>query len=293
MHGSLRPLRPGVAILVLLAAAACTPGGSPAPSGGGPTPSPATSPVGIEHATGATDLVLRFEEGGGFVAPGFLATEGPAFSLYGDGTAIFRDQSAVPPQNIGNVIPGVPYQIVRLTEEQIQALLQFAIGPGGLAVARAHYDLPVADAPTATFTLVAGGTTKTVSVNGLGFGAAQGGADAAVLAELEALRTRLTSFGGDVVGEQVWSPDRFRGIVSEEGFNPPIAWPWPAVSPSDFIKHNGPNDPLFPIRTMSPAEVGALGVSGLEGGAQGFTLTGPDGKTYEFRLRPLLPDEPY
>ena len=44
---------------------------------------------------------------------------------------------------------------------------------------------------------------------------------------------------------------------------------------------------------MTPAEVAALSVSGLEGGAQGFTLKGPDGKTYEFRLRPLLPDERY
>src|SRR6185369_6780562 len=145
MRPLLRASRPAVVVFVLLAVAACSPGGSPTASGSAPTPSPTAAAVGIEHATGATDLILRFEEGGGFVAPGFLATEGPAFSLYGDGTAIFRDQTAVPPQNIGNVIPGVPYQIVRLTEEQVQALLEFSIGPGGLAVARAHYDLPVAD----------------------------------------------------------------------------------------------------------------------------------------------------
>jgi hypothetical protein len=292
MSHRLRRLRLALPLVVLLTAAGCAPGGSPGPSGG-PSPSPSAASLGIEHLTGATDLVLRFEEGGGFVAPGFLATEGPAFSLYGDGTTIFRDPSAVPPQAIGNVTPGVPYQIVRLTEEQIQALLEFAIGPGGLGVARAHYDLPVADAPTATFTLVAGGTTKTVSVNGLGFGAQQAGADGIVLSELEALRTRLTTLGNDVVGEQPWSPDRYRGILTEEGFNPPIAWPWPAISPTDFIQHAGPNDPPFPIRTMTPAEVAALGVSGLEGGAQGITLKASDGKTYELRLRPLLPDEAY
>jgi hypothetical protein len=288
-----RRFRLALPVALILAAAACSTSGSPAPSGGTPAPSPTAGPLGIEHPTGATDLVFRFEEGGGFVAPGFLATEGPAFSLYGDGTTIFRDQTQVAPQPIGNVLPGVPYQIVRLTEEQIQALLQFAIGPGGLAVARAHYDLPVADAPTATFTLVAGGTHKTVSVNGLGFGAGQTGVDAAVLTELEGLRTRLTTFGSDVVGEHAWSPDRFRGILTADGFNPPKAWPWPAVSPSDFVKHDGPNDPSFPIRTMTPAEVAALGVPGIDGGVQGLTLQAADGKTYEFRLRPLLPDEPY
>ena len=224
------------------------------------------------------------------MAPGFLVTEGPSFSLYGDGTVIFRDSSAVPAEAIGNVSPGIPYQIVRLTEEQVQALLEFAIGPGGLGIARAQYQLAVADFPTATFTLVAAGTRKTVSVNGLGSDA-DTGADAAVLAELQALKLRLTGFAGDVVGEQPWSPDRFRGILSDDSFNPPAAWPWPAISPVDFVKGAGPNDPFFPIRTMTPAEVAALGVPGLEGGAQGFTFLGPDGKAYEFRLRPLLPDE--
>ncbi len=249
-------------------------------------------PVGIEHPTGATDVILRFDEGGGFVAPGFLATEAPAFSLYGDGTAIFRDPSTAPPAQIGSVGPGVPFQTIRLAEAQVQDLVGFAIGPGGLGIARPHYELPIADAPTATFTLSAGGTRKTVSVNGLGIGA-QGGADADTLSKLGVLKARLIAFGGEVVGEHPWSPDRYRGILTEGGANPPIAWPWRGIAPTDFVQHNGSNDPLFPVRTMTPAAVELLGVSGLEGGAQGFTLRGPDGVTYEFRLRPLLPDEAY
>lgn len=280
------------AFALCLVGAGCATGGPGGTSGGSPTPSPAGTLVGIEHQTGASDLVLRFEEGGGFVPPGFIATEAPSFSLYGDGTVIFRDPSSAPPYEAGSVSSGVPYQVVRLTEAQIQALLEFAIGPGGLGVARARYDLPIADAPTATFTLVVGGTTKTVSVNGLGIGASAG-ADAVILSELLALKKRLLAFANEVVGEQPWSPDRYRGILTEGGSNPTVTWPWPTISPSDFVQHSDPNDPRFPIRSMTPAEVAALGVTGLEGGAQGFTLEGPDGKTYEFRLRPLLPDELY
>ena len=49
----------------------------------------------------------------------------------------------------------------------------------------------------------------------------------------------------------------------------------------------------MPVRTMTPAEVGALDLTGIEGGFSGLTLTGPDGKVYAFALRPLFPDEPF
>ncbi len=284
MRRSRRLPATALAAFVLVAVAACGRGGS--------APSSTPPPAGIEHPTGATDLILRFDEGGGFVAPGFLATEAPAFSLYGDGSAIFRDPSTALPTPVGSVSPDVAFQTLRLTEPQVQELLTFAIGPGGLGIARSHDELPIADAPTATFTIVSGGTTKTVSVNGLGI-SAQAGADADILARLGTLKERLTKFGGEVTGELPWSPDRYRGILTEGGSNSPMAWPWPAIAPSEFIKHDGPNDPFFPIRTMTPADVVALGISGLEGGAQGFTLKGPDRKTYDFRLRPLLPDEQY
>jgi hypothetical protein len=306
-----RRLRPSIAVRAVAAAAAIgfalascsalgpgvSPTGGPGSSPGsspGPTilPSPTFGPDQIEHATGATDLVLRWDEEGGFVGPGALVTHGPGFSLYGDGTTIFRDPAAIPPEPVGGLAAGGPYQIVRLNEEQIQSLLQFAIGPGGLGVARATYQLPVADAPTAVFTLVAAGTTKTVSVNGLGLGA-QAGPDSIVLGQLEALRTRLAAFGNDVAGEGPWSPDRYRCLLIDESFNPPMPWPWPDIKPSDFVVHNGANDPRFPIRTMSPAEVSALGVGDVKGGEQGLSLKAPDGKTYGFSLRPLLPDEQY
>ena len=283
--------------IVLLAAcsgAASSPGGSAGPSTS-PTPVPSpTHPAGfIEHPTGATELVLRYEEGGGFVAPSFLVTEGPSFSLYGDGTVIFRDPTAIPPEGVGTVSFNTTYQIAKLTEDQIQTLLQFAIGPGGLAAARASYQLPVADAPTTTFTLTAGSITKTTSVNGLGLDV-QPGPDAVILAQLASLKSRLQGFGTEIVGEKPWSPDRFRGVLMPaEGqvVAGQLPWPWTTIQPADFVAPADPNLPTFPRRTLLPADVAALKLAGLEGGARGIFLLGPDGKTYELGLRPLLPDE--
>ena len=36
-------------------------------------------------------MILRYEEGGGFMMAGFIATQAPIFTLYGDGTVIFRN----------------------------------------------------------------------------------------------------------------------------------------------------------------------------------------------------------
>jgi hypothetical protein len=275
------------AFLVAVGLAGCglVGGGSPAPSDGA-----------LAHASGATDLILRYEQGGGFVAPGFLATEGPTFSLYGDGTAIFRnprDANPVPDSTASALFRGVPYQIAHLSEAQVQAALAYALDPGGLRDAADHYDRPIADAPTTVFTIDAGGVKKAVSINGLGIDVANG-ADAAILAKLTALATKLQAYGSEVADEQPWSPDRYRGILSEDAFGSPIPWPWPAISPTDFVRHTGANAPPFPIRTMTPADVARLGITGVEGGLQGVSLNGPSGgKVYSFRLRPLLPDESF
>src|SRR5207249_1674920 len=122
----LRPVRILVLIALLMAGCGGT-GAIPNPSDSTPSsagPSPIASPGQfgrIEHATGATDLLLRFEQGGGFVAPTFLATQAPIFSLYGDGTVLFRNPEADPLPLVGSVSPDRPFRMAKLNEDQIQA----------------------------------------------------------------------------------------------------------------------------------------------------------------------------
>ena len=275
----------------LLAACSPTGSGSPSPSGSpGTTPEPTGTPVGIEHETGATDVVLQFEEGGGFVPMGFLAGQAPTFTLYGDGTVIFRDWSQQQPAPIGDAQPQLPFQTIKLTEDEIQQLLEYVIGPGALGIARANYDgAGCADCPTAVFTINAGGTSKTVSVTGLGFEMPQS-PDAMVLKQLADAGTRLREF--KAANAAIWQPDRYRGILSTDAFGAPRDWPWPDLAPSDWHEITTATGSTWNARTMTAAEIDALGMDHLEGGVINVVLSGPsDGKTYSFTLRPLLPDE--
>lgn len=298
-----RPRRTGlsllampVALLVALGAAACSTAQTTAPSGSLATP--LVSPTGdgqtIDHASGPTDVVFRFEEGGGFVPIDFFATQAPQLTLYGDGTVIFRDSSIrapAPPRP--NLIVLAPFRTVRLDEPAMQAFLRFALADSGLGVARPSYRPGnVADAPTATFTIHAGGVNKTVAVEALGFDNAQS-PDAPILHALAALGDRVRAFGAAVEGETSWTPSRWRGVLAEGPANGAIAWPWTEIAPADFVQHAGQDAPRFRIRTMTPAEVAVLGLTGIDGGMRGLGLTGPDGAAYALALRPLLPDEAF
>jgi hypothetical protein len=290
-----------LAALVVVVAACSTGGavGSPAASpgaSGSESDSPASPDFGaIEHPTGATDVVLRFEEGGGFVMPAFLATQAPAFTLYGDGTIVFRNAAGEPLEPIGSVFPNIPFRTARLSEEQVQELLTFALGESGLGIARPDYpNDQIADASTAVFTINAGGLSKTVSIYALGLemdGMADGPARAAFKRLAERLQTIDT--GGSVASE-AYVPVAYRGILLEGQPGAPDAkpWPWTDIAPGDVVSIADPNAFQVPARVLTPDEVEALGIAPFEGGFQGLTLIGPDnGRFYTFSLRPLLPDE--
>jgi len=296
------PARPAWRSLILAAVvtalAACTNGATATPldaSGSpGASPAPTGTPVAgaIDHKTGATDVLFRFDEGGGFVPMGFFATSAPILTLYGDGTVIFRDLSAPGPPGVDGEIRMPPFKTTKLTEDEIQGFLEYAIADGAMGVARENYDGPGADLPTAMFTLIAGDTRKTVSVMALGMDR-EPGPDTRVLTALAALGEKVRNFAGEVDDETDWVPDRWRGILNPDSFAPPRAWPWPDITPAEFVQHPEPDAPGFPVRTMTPAEVALLGYEGIEGGFSDLSLTGPDDKLYTFALRPLLPDEAY
>jgi hypothetical protein len=300
--------RAGV-VLAALAVAACsspspTPSATAASPSGSPTAGPIASPssgptVGaIEHSTADTDVILRIEQGGGFVSIDFLATQAPSFTLFGNGVIVFQQTPTIFPEpDASNVVKSHPWRTATLDERQIQELLEFALGQGGLGAARDSYIAGgIADAPDTIFTIRAGGVDKTVTVNALGMDI-PGGPDTVARAAFDTLAKRLLDFDlGGAIGSDVYLADRSRGILTEQEAAPGVAvldWPWPAVTPADF--QPGPTDGSGGIaaahRTMSADEVAALKQTGIEGGVQGLTLRGPDGKTYALAIRPLLVDE--
>jgi hypothetical protein len=228
------------------------------------------------------------ESGGGFAPLDSIATAAPSFTLYGDGTVVFRDPTASLPAGAGNVNRLAPFQTIRLDEEGIQALLEDAIGRGGLGIAAGPYIGQGADLPTTTFTITGDGRSKEVSVMALS--PEMHPQDQAIVAALAGLAQRLDGFAGLVAGEQVYIPAAYRGILMsvDQPFGPVVDWPWPAIKPTEFV--SGDNE-FLKVRTMTAAEVAALGIPAVEGGFQGLSLKAADGKLYTFSLRPLLPDE--
>jgi hypothetical protein len=286
--------------IVVFAVVACSGSGataSPSASAVPPSSAPSESPAdfgAIEHATGKTDVLLRYEEGGGFMMPAFIATQAPIFTLYGDGTVIFRNPFAEAKQAVGSVFPQNPYRIAKLSEDQIQDTLKYALGDGGLGIAKASYeDMMISDASTAVFTVNAGGIKKTVSVYALGI-EMENVPDAPARAAFNRLAKRLADFDqGGTIKTDLYQPERYRGILMD-GFAAPDqrAWPWADIKPTDFPFPADPNAFQSAERVMTPAEVAILGLEDVEGGFQGLPLEAPDkSKLYSFSLRPLLPDE--
>ncbi len=309
----------GLASALVLAAcsggAPASPSGAPGASGSparspasSPAATPAASPSGptgsIDHPTGATELVLRFEEGGGFVMPTFAMVQVPYFSLYGDGTVIYRPASEpFPEQKPGEPMRFPPLRVAKMSEAQVQALLADALGPVGLAIAKPRYEnMQVADAPTALFTVNADGRQKQVSVYALGIGMADPASpspDDAILAAMAAFAERLRAFdqeiaNGNATDVGLYAPTRFRASLLEGGpgaEGAPRPWPWPMFGPDAFTVADQATGFGFPSRVLGGIELSLLGLESPEGGVSGISVVGPDGTVYGLGLRPLLPDE--
>ncbi len=257
---------------------------------------PTATPIGwIEHAMGPTDVVLRFDSGpdlGVSELTGEFFQPGPEFTLFGDGTVIFRNERAALPPAEGPIIRAVPFTIARLDKDQIQSLLRFAIGEGGLGNACDRYETrDVDDFGSTVITVRAGGLDKRVEVVGS-------------TNPFEELANHLRNFdGGGNLSSQVWVPDRYWGNLLEAGSAIEIGllpdprdagivpWPWPDLAPAEFVR---PVDPSWadPRRVMSAEEAAVLGLSDNGGVVQRIYLLGPNRKSiYSFSLWPMFPDE--
>lgn len=290
---------PLATVTVALVAAACASAGtSVPPSSSAPPPSPTQS--GFGHPTGATDVVLRMEEGGGFVPIDFAASQAPVFTLYGDGRIVFRQLTDTFPQpGADGVTRPAAWRTAQLDAGQIEELLTFALGPGGIGTARDVYMGAGADLPSTTFTVDAGGLKKTVVVNAIDM-EPTGGPDDAARAALKTLADRLRDFDQHgSISSDTYASTAYRGVLIEREVDPnvpvpgpsPVAWPWPDLTVADFKPGDASSPQSFPHRSLTADEVAALNLGDVAGGAQGLVLKAPDGKTYSLTLRPLLPGE--
>lgn len=287
------PLLLSIAGLLLVPGAALAQ--SPAPAS--PVASCVPGEVGqLEHKTGCTDVVLRVSSAGGFVPLEVNLTDTPIFTLYGDNTAIFRPQ----PKDAMFPGPGQPMTpLVKavLSPAQVDALLTYALGPGGLATAPDEIFNPmIADAPTTVFQVDAAGVTRTVSAQALGLDDAAS-PDAAALAQLAALYDLLDSFeeqvaAGNVESAELYQPTAYRGMLTEvwEGATGPIVpWPWDDVTLEDFL---APQGNVARYAELTPEQVAAV-TTVPSGGVATIRLQAPDDSQWYLSVRPLLPGETF
>jgi len=238
---------------------------------------------------GSAKVVLRMSVGGGFVPMSVALLEMPTFTLYADGSAIFR------PSTEGSFDSPPPFVQAELSDEQVAALLAYAVGPGGLADAAERYDdMFVSDAPTTVFTIDTPELAKTVSVYALGFERPAGSPDEAILARLSALAGTLGAFEQQVAAGNVESAALYQPLGYLATFTPdyegntatPAPWPFPDVAVPAF-----PADGSYPQVVLSPEQVAQV-TTVPSGGVADLYYEDADGERFHVSIRPLLPDDP-
>jgi hypothetical protein len=292
----------GFAVATLITACGA-PGASPSPSlppGPTPTPSPVPSPTfgpdQIEHPTGAKDIVLRIEQGGGFVPFGFMFTQSPTFTLYGDGTVILKPIDTRMNENPFGGQAFLPWVVGHMSEQDMQALLQFALSTGRLANARENYDNPnVADAGSTFFTINAGGVAKKVSIVALGM--TEQGPDQADRNGFAQLADLLNDFqaqsGVDLGDLTAYDPSHYKVNVMV-GMGEPVQqnvidWPWSGDASWDNWKPKP--DEGSKEGVVAKELIAQLGLDVPNGGHVGVWVKAPDDTFAQVAVRPMLPEE--
>jgi hypothetical protein len=276
-----------------------SPGGSPSPSGGSDGPVGPGGGSSIAHPGGPHDLVIRYEEIGGFVAPEALVTRYPVVSIYGDGTTI--TEGPVPAIYPGMALPNL--QAAKISEAGLQTLLSLADSAGLLGPDASYDATGIADATTARFTVVARGATHLIGAYALGASPD----DAALVPAVAAARAKLRAFvaavddvhvtlGAEAGPGAAYVYDGIRLYVTRGSPVPsdpslarePIAWPLSTPLATFGAPGTG---------TMSGARCGALSGADLEklrpllATATQITGWSSGGSTFTVLPLPLLPDQ--
>ena len=277
--------------------AAILPGSPPATAPATPSAPPSLPADAIEHPTGPNDVVLRAGTRGGFVRLQTVMSRVPEFTLYGDGRAL-----VLPPDDDagggrgGGLNPGaaggdveIPVlRETRLTEDEVQALLKYALLEGRLGTARDAYMGGNMDAPSTVFDLHADGADRSILVTGLTDDPAPG-PDAAAIKAFADLVAKLRSIPTDAD----YASDRTIAYLAETEGPQGVQvqpWPWTDLAPADFAQPADDAAIPFPSHLLDAGQVEAA--SSLSGGKPAMvSVKGPDGRTYSLLLRPALPDE--
>ena len=291
-----RRLLPFVAAFLLVA---CTSGPptptassrAPAPAPATPAPTATAAPsVLFEHPTGATDVLLRMQRTGGHLYPGTTLDVPATFTLYGDGTVLYTVDEALGGKDLRHGL-----RVARMNEEQMAALVTYALGAGGLADAAESYsDVPIADASTVQFEVDGAGFTKSVSVYALG-DEMEVTPETAHREKFAVLAKLLTGFDDEIargnatdVGPYDAEAYRVTLFPDEFGEFPPSAdWPWDDLEPADFERDQSG----FLSRVVTPAHAQLAADLAINGDIGDAIVRGPDEVNYLVRFRPLLPDE--
>jgi hypothetical protein len=231
------------------------------------------------------------EIGGGFVPMEYFITQAPSFNLYGDGTLIFRPAENAGP--VGGVSLGPPRFVrVQLTEDQVQALLRFALGQGRLLDAKDHYPQNMcADCPSTTFTINAADISKVVVVDGLNE-LEQHGQDSVDRRGFAQLAQTLNGFeqraqNGELGEVTLYDPEVYRVVLMEASAGGGGEWPWPDLTVDDFAVEG---DGFRRVGVLSRELVGMV-VEVPTGGVFSHIVEAPNDVLWAIAIRPLLPNE--
>jgi hypothetical protein len=246
--------------------------------------------AGIEHPTGATDVVLQLTLTGGFVPVEYNLRRVPAVTIYGDGRVIA--EGAVPAIFPGPAI--FPLTEGRIDEAAIQDLLG-AIDEAGLNAGAIDFGQPpIADAPSTVLQLTTGTTTLVHSANALDIAAGQGLTPeqvdarkrlAAVVAKVQ--QVAMAAATAPYVAESLsaWVGP-YQG---EPATDPPVVWPLkvPITSGVD------PNGFGFACIAVAGADVAALTELAAASANEASQWVAADDTNATFRvvIRPGLPHE--
>ncbi len=253
----------------------------------------------IDFPTGEDELVLRVEQGGGFLPIEVALTELPLFALYGDGR-IFQPAPTIaifPPPALRG------YQVAQIDRQAIERILRGA-REAGLLEQRDYGTPPVADAPNTTFVFHLGGEEMRTSIYALGFEPPPGDGAQDVLTpdqrqareDAQQYLQSLTNLSAQEGEELTWESYEPSGVAAYVREADPASYEGAEVQPNRL---EWPLGDLASVGEETAPDLRRLVVSGedlaqlrpLLEEASAITLWQSGDKFYQLAFRPLLPGE--